>query len=125
MSYSDIDKLYEIYLNEYILDAEDYFLSYYHKPNFIKSLENYIAEQTQNISNYYVSNIDANKKVDNIVEQITSAFEIFLNPINTFLIDFIYKDSNQDDYKYDVFHEDVKPKAIKGLVKILSYFDNP
>lgn len=115
MSYSDIDKLYEIYLNEYILDAEDYFLSYYHKPNFIKSLENYIAEQTQNISNYYVSNIDANKKVDNIVEQITSAFEIFLNPINTFLIDFIYKDSNQDDYKYDVFHEDVKPHDLFSM----------
>ena len=56
MDYSVIDTLYDIYINEDIIDAENQFRNYYKKlqqygnHDFIATLQQYIKEQTQNIS---------------------------------------------------------------------------
>ena len=106
MDYSIIDTLYEIYMNEDLGYAEVIFTDYLKKSqkdaNNIKAiLQQYIQEQTKNISNYYASNKDENNKVKNIVKETTLAFETFIEPVSSFILYNFYDYYDLEEMKYN------------------------
>ena len=125
MDYSVIDELYDIYMNEYLFDAKEKFVGYLkryqHRGENIKDiLQNYIQIQTKSFSNFYESNKDENNNVKNIVKNITSAFEYFVEPIHAFIISNIYDENDIEEFKYDhtVVHRELTPN---DLFKINHY----
>lgn len=110
MDYSIIDKLYEIYTNENMIDTEAIFSSNFKRAGFQEVLEQYIQEQSKKISPYYISKIDEKSKVDNIIKETTLAFETFVAPIQSFLLEYIYKGTRKKVFRKNAkFHRDLKP----------------
>lgn len=136
MDYSIIDELYKIYLEEFIEDAEDIFEVYYKryqthgKHDLEATLQQYIAEQTKNFSNAYVSSKDDNNKVDQIVRETTSAFETMVTPVQFLMGDYVFKDTDIEEIKYDgIKHEVLKPHDlfnidISFIEEALKKYDN-
>ena len=122
MDYSIIDELYEIYLNEFIEDAEESFEQYYKRyqmngaHDLEATLQQYIKEQTQNFSNSFVSNKDNENKVDLIVRETAAAFESMLSPVQFLLDDYVYQDCEIEDLKFDgIKHDIIKPHDLFNI----------
>jgi len=122
MDYKIIDELYNIYLDEFIEVAEDEFELYFKKyqmngnHDLEKTLQSYISDQIKFFSNSFVSNKDDKNKVDRIVRETASAFEAMVPPVQFFLNDFLYKDENLEELKFDGTKIDfVKPHDLFNM----------
>ena len=123
MDYSVIDELYDIYMNENLDYAKEQFYNYlenykYRKKQNIKDIiHEYIQEQTKNFSNFYESNKDENKNVQNIIKNITLAFEYFVEPIHSFILSNIYKEIDLEETKFDnsIVHRELTPNDLFNI----------
>lgn len=101
MDYSIIDKLYEIYKNEPIIYAELIFKDYAYNRDFLETIQAYIKEQASYVANYFVSNKDENLVDYKLVQDIVSAFENVIMPVDYLLVDVAKRSGFDYDNNYD------------------------
>lgn len=122
MDFSIIDKLYETYKNEDIIEAEKMFDFFYNQyqwggsHDFINTIQEYIKQQSSFVGSYFVSKEDSSFHDHRLIENIVSYFEDVMMPVDSLLVDFVFDGVEEDEIRdYNITLKMRKPHDLFNM----------